>query len=132
MDACLFCKIVAKQVPAEILYEDENTMAFLDIYPVSKGHTVVIPKTHAVNLGEGSQEDAVALMKTIHALAPRIVGALGATAYNLGMNHGVDAGQEIMHTHLHIMPRYAGDSRSFAKTRPSKEELQEVAQLIRS
>ncbi len=132
MQDCLFCKIIAGTIPCEKIYEDTDTFAFLDIGPVSKGHLLIIPKQHATDLNSGSQENAVALMKTVHKLAPTILKALNATAYNLGMNHGVDAGQEVFHTHLHLMPRYAGETRSFVKTHPSKEELSVVAEKIRS
>lgn len=128
---CLFCKIIAGQIPALKLYEDDKTFAFLDIGPVSKGHTLVIPKVHAQDLSSGIPEDAKTLMETVHHLAPKIMAALGAQGYNLGMNHGEVAGQEVMHTHLHIMPRYAGQSRTFVKTHPSKEELEAVAEAIR-
>lgn len=131
MEHCLFCKIVARQIPAEIVHETEEVLAFLDINPVSKGHVLIIPKHHAVNLTEGSVEDAVALMRAVHAMGGRVMKALGATGYNLGMNHGEDAGQEVLHTHVHVMPRYAGDARMFIKMHPSKEELREVADLIR-
>ena len=132
MEDCLFCKIIAREIPAEIVYENEKTLAFLDIGPVSKGHTLVIPKTHATHLSEGTQEDALALMSTIHLLAPKMAAALEATGYNLGMNQGADAGQDVFHTHIHIMPRYAGDLRKFVKMHPSKEELHEVGELIRA
>ena len=132
MSDCLFCKIIAGQIPSYKVFENETTFAFLDIGPVSKGHTLVIPKTHAQDLSSGTHEDAKSLMETIHHLAPVIMKALGAQGYNLGMNHGEVAGQEVMHTHLHIMPRYEGQSRTFTKTHPAKEELEATAEAIRS
>lgn len=132
MSDCLFCKIITGQIPSHKLYENELVFAFLDIGPVSKGHTLVVPKKHALNLSEGSAEDAVELMKVVYLLGKKIMPALGATGYNLGMNHGEDAGQDVMHTHLHIMPRYVGDERKFIKTFPSKEELSIVAEKIRA
>jgi len=128
---CLFCKIIAGDIPAEKIFEDENTFVFLDIGPVSKGHMLVIPKNHAENLTEGSVEDACSLMATVHKIAPDVMRGLGATGYNIGMNHGKDAGQEVFHTHIHLMPRYEKDSRLFVKFQPSKEELHEVAKKIR-
>ena len=132
MENCLFCKIVARQIPAEIVYENEEVLAFLDINPVSKGHTLIIPKRHAQDLSAGSVEDAEAIMRAAHLLGGTLMKTLNATGYNLGMNHGEDAGQEVMHTHLHVMPRYAGDARAFIKMHPSKEELREIAELIRN
>jgi histidine triad (HIT) family protein len=128
---CLFCKIVAGEVPARKIYEDERVLAFIDIFPVSKGHTLVVPKIHSQDLAAGSLEDSVALMKAIHDLAPKIVKALGAKGYNLGMNHGTDAGQDILHTHLHIMPRYENDERKFVKTHPTPEELDAVYEQVK-
>jgi histidine triad (HIT) family protein len=130
MSDCLFCKIIAGEIPCYKIYENDSVLAFLDIFPVSKGHTLVIPKNHANDLAAGSIEDSVELMKVIHDLAPRLTKALGANSYNLGMNHGENAGQEVMHTHLHIMPRYEGQERTFVKMKPSKEELETVARQI--
>ncbi len=129
---CLFCKIIAGQVPAHKVYETDRVLAFLDIGPVSKGHTLVVPKEHAENLSAGSAADALELMKAVYLLGKKSMSALGATGYNLGMNHGVDAGQDVLHTHLHVMPRYANDERKFVKTFPSKEELSTVAERIRA
>ena len=130
--SCLFCSIVAGDIPCHKIYEDESTFAFLDIGPVSTGHTVIIPKTHAENLQAGSVDDAVALMKTIHFIVPAILQGVHADGYNLGMNHGECAGQDVMHTHLHIMPRKNGVPRSFTKTHPTQEELQQTAEKIRA
>lgn len=127
MSNCLFCKIAVGEIPAHKIYETDSVLAFLDIGPVSKGHTLVIPKAHADNLSAGSQGDALELMKAIYLIAPKIITALGAAGYNLGMNHGAIAGQEVMHTHLHIMPRYEGEPRSFVKTHPEAGELSELA-----
>lgn len=130
MENCLFCQIIAKKIPAHIIYEDKKTLAFLDIFPVSKGHTLIIPKNHAQDLNSGSLEDAIAIMQTAHKIAPQIMKSLSASGYNLGLNHGKDAGQEIFHTHLHLMPRFAGQNRSFTKTKPSDDELLEIKNLI--
>lgn len=129
---CLFCKIIAGEIPSHKIYEDEHTFAFLDIGPVSEGHTLVVPKNHAVDLNDGSAEDAAHIMETVHKLAPVIMPALGASGYNLGMNHGVSAGQDVMHTHVHIMPRKDGEPRNFTKTHPSQDELKTTADKIRA
>lgn len=129
---CLFCSIIDGSIPAYKVYENDRVLAFLDIGPVSKGHTLVVPKRHATNLSEGSVEDSRALMDAIHNLAPKIMQALGASGYNLGMNHGESAGQEVMHTHVHLMPRYQGQERTFTKLKPSPEELAQVAEQIRA
>lgn len=129
---CIFCKIIAGELPSHTIFEDEQTMAFLNIAPVSEGHVLVVPKYHAAYLAEGSPEDALALMATVYDIAPVVTHAVGASGYNLGMNHGVSAGQEVLHTHLHIMPRQEGVERSFVKMHPSQEELTAIADKIRA
>lgn len=131
MSDCLFCKIIAREVPFYPVYEDDTVLGFLDIGPVSRGHVQFIPKQHAENLSSGSVEDAAALMRAVHAAAPLFLERLGASAYNLGMNSGADAGQIVFHTHLHFMPRYAGQERTFTKTHPNAQELTEIAQIMR-
>jgi histidine triad (HIT) family protein len=128
---CLFCKINAGEVPSHQIYEDDVTNVFLDIFPVSKGHMLIVPKEHAEDLGRGSEEAAVNMMKTVHKIAPGVMKALGATGYNLGMNHGKDAGQLVWHTHIHFIPRYEGDERSFEKKEVDQEELAKIAEQIR-
>lgn len=130
--SCLFCSIIAGEIPCHKVYEDESVIAFLDIGPVSTGHTLVLPKTHAENLEAGSVADAEKLMSVIYTIAPPIMKAVGADGYNLGMNHGESAGQDVMHTHLHIMPRTNGAPRSFTKTHPSQADLAATAEAIRS
>lgn len=132
MEDCLFCQIIAGQSPSYKLYEDDQTFVFLNIYPVSRGHFLIIPKEHAENVHEGSEAAAEAVMKTMHRLAPQVVKALGASGYNIGMNIGADAGQIIFHTHMHFMPRYADTPRSFEQTKPVPEELEAVAEVIRN
>ncbi len=132
MDNCLFCKIVAGDIPAYKVHETDQVLAFLDIGPVSPGHTLVIPKQHAENFTANTPAEAVAIMEAIHVLAPKMMQALGATGYNLGMNHGEVAGQEVMHTHFHIMPRYEGIARSFVKTKPTPAELQAIAKTLQA
>ena len=129
---CLFCSIVAGDIPCQKVYENDSVVAFLDIGPVSEGHTLVLPKAHAENLQAGSVADAEKLMSVIYTIAPAILKAVGADGYNLGMNHGECAGQDVMHTHLHIMPRTNGVARSFTKTHPSQDDLAATAEKIRA
>lgn len=126
MEDCLFCKIIRGDVPSYKIHEDDDTIVILDIFPAAKGHALVIPKNHATDLSEGSLEDAQAMIKTVKEFAPRLVKALGGTAYNLGMNHGKDAGQVVFHTHMHLIPRFENDLRKFEKHQASPEELQAV------
>ena len=128
---CLFCKIVAGEVPSAKIYEDNDTYVFLDLFPVSRGHMLIVPKEHAEDLGAGSQEAARHMIATVHKIAPGVMKALGATGYNLGMNHGKDAGQLIWHTHMHFMPRYVGDTRTFVKSKADPAALAQIAEQIR-
>lgn len=130
--ACLFCSIVSGAIPCQKVFENDHVFAFLDIGPVSEGHTLVVPKIHAANLAEGSEVEARELMAAVYRIAPAIMRAVGADGYNLGMNHGACAGQEVDHTHLHIMPRKNGVARTFTKTHPSADELAKIAQSIRT
>lgn len=130
--SCLFCSIIAGDIPCQKVYEDELVLAFLDIGPVSEGHSLIVPKIHAENLQAGSVADAERLMSVVYKIAPSIIAAVGADGYNLGMNHGECAGQDVMHTHLHIMPRTNGVPRSFTKVHPLKEELTATAEKIRN
>ncbi|MBT3230664.1 HIT family protein [Candidatus Uhrbacteria bacterium] len=130
MNDCIFCKIINGEVPSYKIYEDDETFAFLNIHPMSKGHVLIVPKNHAEDLAHGSEGDSVAIMKTLHKIAPKVIEALGATGYNLGMNHGKIAGQEVFHTHLHVIPRYEGGARTFDKNEASEQELNDVKKLI--
>lgn len=133
MDDCIFCKIVAGDVPCLKVYEDDKVMAFLDITPVSLGHTLIVPKKHAENLLETPDGDLVAIICSVKSIGRAAKEATGADGFNLGVNTGKAAGQVVMHTHFHVMPRTEGDGlRHWPKIQPSPEEMGEVADRIRS
>lgn len=111
MTDCVFCKIIAGEIPSRKLYEDDHVMAFLDAFPAVKGHVLVVPKQHASNLLEGDEADAVMLMKTVRHITPKITEALGADGVNIMSNIGEVAGQSVFHTHVHILPRFKGDGK---------------------
>jgi len=106
---CLFCKIVAGEIPATKIYEDEFTLAFLDIVPVNPGHTLVIPKKHYENIFAAPEETLVQMMKTIKKVAHGIKDGLHIDDMNIGMNNGTHSGQTVYHAHIHLMPRKQGD-----------------------
>ncbi|KAI9351732.1 HIT-like domain-containing protein, partial [Zopfochytrium polystomum] len=108
-DSCIFCRIVARKSPAHILYEDDRILAFLDIAPMTKGHTLVIPKGHFANLLEVDSDTLSHLVCAIPWLAKDIMKAVGSSAFNVLQNNGAVAGQVIFHLHFHIMPRSVGD-----------------------
>jgi len=106
---CLFCKIIAKQIPANIVYEDEKVLAFLDINPVNPGHLLVVPKVHSENIAVANDEDLLALGLAVKKLAPAVCAATACDGWNLEVNNGNAAGQAIDHTHWHIVPRHKDD-----------------------
>lgn len=133
METCIFCKIVAGEVSGYKVYEDEGTLAFLDIHPVNPGHTLVIPKNHSRDMGEASEDDVCAVMATIHKIAPGILAAVGSESYNLGLNNGRDAGQVVPHLHFHIMPRFPGDGHHLWQGKSVEDkELAATAEKLRT
>lgn len=106
---CLFCQIVAGQIPSERIDEDERTVAFMDINPATRGHALVVPRRHAANLLEIDPEDLAATMAAAQRLARRVKERLGADGINLLNATGPAAWQTVFHFHVHVIPRYEGD-----------------------
>ncbi|MDP4001235.1 MAG: HIT family protein [bacterium] len=109
MEDCIFCKIINREIPADIVYEDEYAVAFLDIRPVSKGHTLLVPKNHSHDLLDSDDETLKNLMFVVKKVSRALLKATGAKAFNLGTNNGEDAGQDVFHLHFHLIPRYKND-----------------------
>jgi len=106
---CLFCKIIAGKIPCAKVYENQHVLAFLDIGPVNKGHTLVIPKEHYKNLMETPDEVMKELIVVAKKISKSIIKAVKADGINLGISNEKAAGQVIFHTHIHLMPRYEND-----------------------
>ena len=106
---CLFCKIVAGELPATIVAEDERTVAFMDINPATRGHVLVVPRAHSTDLLEIDQADLAATAAMAQRIARRQKERLGADGVNLLNSCGQAAWQTVFHFHLHVIPRYAGD-----------------------
>ncbi|RMH25549.1 MAG: HIT family protein [Planctomycetota bacterium] len=106
MPETIFSAIIRGEIPCHRVYEDDRVLAFLDINPLSEGHTLVIPKEPAVTFDELSEESAAALGRVLPRLCRAVVRATGAPAYNLLQNNGAGAHQAVMHVHVHIIPRY--------------------------
>ena len=106
---CLFCKIVAGDIPSTQVFEDERTIAFMDINPGTRGHLLVIPRAHAADLLEIGAEDLAACALTAQRMAQRVKDKLGADGVNLVNSCGADAWQTVFHFHIHVIPRYKGD-----------------------
>lgn len=129
---CLFCKIVAGEIPAHKVYEDDRFLAFLDIRPINLGHTLIIPKTHYRNLLDLPNELLTELGPLIKKIAIAVKEATGADGVNISWNNEPAAGQVIYHSHTHIMPRFVDDG--FVHWRhqaePTSEELSQTAGSI--
>jgi len=107
---CVFCQIIAGDIPSYKVYEDEKTLAFLDINPVSVGHTLVVAKGHYSNLEEIPFNELTALISSVQKVGRLLKDKLGIDGYNVTENNDPVAGQEISHIHFHVIPRFSGDS----------------------
>lgn len=132
-DDCIFCKMVAGQIPVPRIYEDEVVLSFLDIGPISDGHTLVIPKLHFEKLHECPAELLGQVFTRIGKITGAVATAMNSDGYNLLCNNGKAAGQLIKHLHFHIVPRNVGDG--IFNRWPSFEyeegKIEEVAEAIR-
>jgi histidine triad (HIT) family protein len=125
MDDCLFCKIVRGELPSYKLYEDDKTIAFLDIFPVNAGHTLVVPKKHSTNIFDIASEDWLAVCEVVRKLSIAIEKGTAADGVNIAMNNREHAGQQVHHPHVHIIPRFKGDG---LKLMPQRKYLQDEAE----
>lgn len=108
-NGCIFCAIAVGEAPSTPVDEDDRTLSFMDINPVTRGHALVIPRVHSTDLGDIDPADLAAVSSAGHRLANRMTGALGADGVNLLVCSGRAAWQTVFHFHLHVIPRYAGD-----------------------
>jgi histidine triad (HIT) family protein len=106
---CLFCRIVAGEIPATIVDEDERTVAFMDINPATRGHALVVPRVHSTDIWDIDAEDLQAVALASQRLAGRVRERLGAAGVNLLNSNGSAAWQTVFHFHVHVVPRYPGD-----------------------
>jgi len=129
----IFQKIIAREIPATVIYEDADTLAFLDIGPIIKGHTLVIPKTPYLTLAEAPEETLAALMRVCKIVAAAQMKGLGADGVNIIQNNGAAAGQEVPHLHFHVIPRFTGDGHRWnwaAKKYTDPSEMAAIAAQI--
>jgi histidine triad (HIT) family protein len=137
MTDCIFCKIINKEIPADIIYEDANILAFLDLRPVARGHALVIPKAHSENILSASADDLCGVMPGLQKVAAGVVKATGAAGFNLHVNTGPAAGQTVFHTHFHIIPRFSNDNlkmwpRSEVEPKTCAQQAQEIRKVLGS
>jgi len=133
MTSCPFCKIVAGEIPSHKVYENNLVLAFLDVKPHARGHTVIIPRIHQVLAKDLSESVYLALMKAVREVIRLLKDKLSADGFNVGWNDGSSAGQVVPHLHLHIFPRYNGDgggSMHSIISHPGSQSVEEVARLL--
>ena len=129
--ACVFCDIINKATPAYILYEDSDYIAFLDKYPISIGHTLVLPKAHFERVNNMSQRGFCDLYSRVHALNQLITSKLSATASHISINDGAAANQLIPHVHVHIIPRSPNDSAGFSARKLLRaDQMEEIRKKL--
>ncbi|MCC7357257.1 HIT family protein [Candidatus Uhrbacteria bacterium] len=134
MNDCLFCKIIAHEIPCDMVYEDETCMSFLDIHPVNKGHVLIVPKQHCLGSHDADPEVLSKLMLAIQKIAQAMMNATTAPAYNIFQNNGIEAGQVIPHLHFHLIPRFAHDGHLqwHGNVEYSQGEAKEIAGRIKN
>jgi len=134
MSNCVFCRVVAKEIPATVVHEDEHTLAFMDIGQVNPGHVLVAVKKHAENIFALDGEQAAAVFRSAAKVARAIQGAFEPQGLSVYQANGAAAGQTVLHLHIHLVPRYEGDGMalSWPVKNPPREKLTEYAEKIRA
>ncbi len=130
---CIFCKIASKEIPADILYEDANAFAILDIHPRAPGHVMVIPKVHAPTLLDLAEGEVGPVFTAVKKMAARLAEVLRPDGFTIGINHGDASGQTVKHLHIHILPRFEGDKGGSVHSvvnNPGAEDLRELAKRL--
>jgi len=133
MSDCVFCAIASDDAPAHCLYEDEQTLAFLDIEAATRGHTLIVPKAHYQTVTDMKRSLTGAVFETAHRIAAALESAFELDGYNVVSSNGAAAGQEVDHAHVHVVPRYEGDGVELGWSGEAVDETrqQEIASEIR-
>ena len=133
MDNCIFCKLANGVFPTRTVYEDESFRVILDLGPATKGHALILPKSHAANLYELPDDMAAKVLPLAKKIATQMKEKLGCDGLNLVQNNGEVAGQTVMHFHLHLIPRYVDDGQNllWKPTEPSAEELDAILETLK-
>jgi histidine triad (HIT) family protein len=132
-DKCVFCKIVDKSIPSKVLFENDKNLAFLDIFPISKGHTIVIPKNHYKNLEDIPDNELSELFEIVKKVSILIRKKLQVDGYNILQNNFRAAGQVVNHFHVHIIPRSNEDGKLkifIPKSQAKEDELNQILRVI--
>jgi histidine triad (HIT) family protein len=131
---CVFCKLAAKQIPASIVYEDETTLAFMDLGQVNPGHVLVACKAHADNVYALDEAQAAAVFRTTVHVARAVRAVFDPPGLSIYQANGVPAGQTVFHFHLHVLPRHNGDGMqlTWPVKNPPREKLEAYCAQIRA
>ena len=135
---CVFCKIVAGEIPAKVIMQNEKAMALLDAFPLAPGHSLVIPKSHYAKVQQMSEQDAKAVFEIVWKLVGAVETGSEVNASTIAIHNGSEAGQEVPHVHAHIVPRKRGDGagaiHSMFKIKPklSMQEMDSLRERIAS
>lgn len=134
-DNCIFCKILAGELESSIVAEDEHALAFMDISQINAGHVLIVPRRHAVELGDLSEEEAANVFRLVHRIAAALPNSgLRCDGYNLFQSNGTAAGQDVFHAHFHLIPRFRDDALqiSIDPNRPKydRDEMNQFAERI--
>lgn len=130
-ESCIFCKIVRKEAPASIVYEDDKVIAFMSIQPINVGHTLVVPKNHHENVYEIPEEEVAYLYRIVKKLSHAVKKTVNAEGIRIVQNNGAAAGQVIFHLHVHIIPMRKGRHGVHYPVDRDADELKDDAQKIR-
>ena len=128
---CVFCAIAEAEIPSFKVYEDELVLAYLDINPFTKGHTLVIPKAHSKGLLDTPDETLAAVLARVKKVAAHLKEALPCDGFNILQNNGAAAGQTVMHLHFHIVPRYGQEEITFTSHTGDMKALKQLAERLR-
>lgn len=135
---CIFCKIIAGEIPAKVIMQNEKAMALLDAFPLAAGHSLVIPKSHYARVQEMSEQDAKAVFEIVWKLVGAVETGSEVNASTIAIHNGSEAGQEVPHVHAHIVPRKRGDGagaiHSMFKIKPklSPQDMDSLCERIAS
>lgn len=131
-DNCIFCKIIAGEIPSQAIYEDEKFRAILDVAPAAKGHALILPKDHYANLYELPDDLAADTIRLAKKMMKVMTDKLGCDGFNILQNNGETAGQSVFHFHMHLIPRYREDGQKIGwkPQEVSQEELEETRKQI--
>jgi histidine triad (HIT) family protein len=132
-ERCIFCQIVSKKSPSNVVYEDDKYIGFLDIYPFSRGHTLVCPKEHGETIWDMKEGDIAQLFQVAYRISKGVVAAVGADGFRFVQNNGEAANQVVAHVHVHVIPVKMEDKGRFTdRKRFTPEEMEATARAIRA